>query len=501
MITASRAARPASTTRRSRRPTRRAPVRRPDWQVEAWVSTYTSIDAGDLEVVTDDVARLTGSRPGTLADILHGRSSTRRAQANSSRRQDSSSEAIATPCEDELIIQCGEIAMPTWTMLASVARERKPAEPKKSRSPGDVGEPDPLRARDLPRHLRRGAAADARPGRVAGELEHAPDEPRAVVAAVRLVAVGARHAVALAAPYVRHADLREREPQHAALGGVEPRDREGAELGAGRRGLPAGEVQDRRQRVRRLRARDRVPRVELERVVGRRVVLAQRRGRGPRPRCRTRASGRAPRAAPRRRRTRRRRRAQLVDQPGVEARDRHVAGQRPLAVEPAVAERREQPGRAATARCSGRFQSPRVCAEATAGASQGEQQRDESEAPGHQPVHRHDPRRAFSSRKARRAILPLRGHAVPRQQLRADRRAGRARRAPRRGRPALGWSASRGRGWALILPLSIAVVVGGDRRLPGDRGRPDLARARAGPAAAPRWRSAGRCTARGRGWR
>ena len=45
----------------------------PDWQVEAWVSTYTAIAAGDLEVVSDDIARLTGSRPGTLADLLHER--------------------------------------------------------------------------------------------------------------------------------------------------------------------------------------------------------------------------------------------------------------------------------------------------------------------------------------------------------------------------------------------------------------------------------------------
>jgi NAD(P)H dehydrogenase (quinone) len=45
----------------------------PDWQVEAWVSTYTAIAAGDLEVVSDDIARLTGARPGTLADFLHER--------------------------------------------------------------------------------------------------------------------------------------------------------------------------------------------------------------------------------------------------------------------------------------------------------------------------------------------------------------------------------------------------------------------------------------------
>jgi uncharacterized protein YbjT (DUF2867 family) len=42
----------------------------PDWQVEAWVSTYTAIAAGDLEMVSDDIARLTGAKPGTLADML-----------------------------------------------------------------------------------------------------------------------------------------------------------------------------------------------------------------------------------------------------------------------------------------------------------------------------------------------------------------------------------------------------------------------------------------------
>jgi NAD(P)H dehydrogenase (quinone) len=45
----------------------------PDWQVEAWVSTYTSIAAGDLEAVSDDVRKLTGTEPGTLADVLRSR--------------------------------------------------------------------------------------------------------------------------------------------------------------------------------------------------------------------------------------------------------------------------------------------------------------------------------------------------------------------------------------------------------------------------------------------
>lgn len=42
----------------------RASYGAPDWQVEAWVSTYTSIAAGDLAAVSGDGPRLTG-RPAT----------------------------------------------------------------------------------------------------------------------------------------------------------------------------------------------------------------------------------------------------------------------------------------------------------------------------------------------------------------------------------------------------------------------------------------------------
>ena len=42
----------------------------PDWQVEAWISTYTSVAAGDLEAVTDTVERFTGRAPRTLADVI-----------------------------------------------------------------------------------------------------------------------------------------------------------------------------------------------------------------------------------------------------------------------------------------------------------------------------------------------------------------------------------------------------------------------------------------------
>lgn len=42
----------------------------PGWQVDAWVSTYTAIAAGELAGVTDDVARVAGHPPMSLADFL-----------------------------------------------------------------------------------------------------------------------------------------------------------------------------------------------------------------------------------------------------------------------------------------------------------------------------------------------------------------------------------------------------------------------------------------------
>ncbi len=42
----------------------------PDWQYDAWVSTYTAIRAGEVEAVTDDVRRLTGREPLTLRELL-----------------------------------------------------------------------------------------------------------------------------------------------------------------------------------------------------------------------------------------------------------------------------------------------------------------------------------------------------------------------------------------------------------------------------------------------
>jgi uncharacterized protein YbjT (DUF2867 family) len=42
----------------------------PRWQVDAWVSTYAAIRAGELDGVTDDVERLTGRRPLSLREYL-----------------------------------------------------------------------------------------------------------------------------------------------------------------------------------------------------------------------------------------------------------------------------------------------------------------------------------------------------------------------------------------------------------------------------------------------
>ena len=45
----------------------------PDWQYDAWVSTYTAIAAGEVETVSDDVHRLTGRAPVSLAELLRQR--------------------------------------------------------------------------------------------------------------------------------------------------------------------------------------------------------------------------------------------------------------------------------------------------------------------------------------------------------------------------------------------------------------------------------------------
>lgn len=42
----------------------------PQWQYDAWVSTYSAIAEGELAVVTDDIAAITGQPPLTLAQFL-----------------------------------------------------------------------------------------------------------------------------------------------------------------------------------------------------------------------------------------------------------------------------------------------------------------------------------------------------------------------------------------------------------------------------------------------
>lgn len=48
----------------------RASYGAPDWMVDAWVSTYTSIAAGEVAEITDDVSRLTGRPATSLQELL-----------------------------------------------------------------------------------------------------------------------------------------------------------------------------------------------------------------------------------------------------------------------------------------------------------------------------------------------------------------------------------------------------------------------------------------------
>ena len=52
---------------------RRAAYGAEDWQLDAWVSTYTAIRDGEVAAVTDDVLRVTGHAPRSLEDVLAGR--------------------------------------------------------------------------------------------------------------------------------------------------------------------------------------------------------------------------------------------------------------------------------------------------------------------------------------------------------------------------------------------------------------------------------------------
>jgi uncharacterized protein YbjT (DUF2867 family) len=49
---------------------RRAAYGAEDWQLDAWVSTYTAIADGSVAEVTDDVRRVTGRAPRTLEQAL-----------------------------------------------------------------------------------------------------------------------------------------------------------------------------------------------------------------------------------------------------------------------------------------------------------------------------------------------------------------------------------------------------------------------------------------------
>ena len=48
----------------------RASYGAPQWQLDAWVSTYTAIRDGELDRVTDDVRRVTGQDPLSLRQLL-----------------------------------------------------------------------------------------------------------------------------------------------------------------------------------------------------------------------------------------------------------------------------------------------------------------------------------------------------------------------------------------------------------------------------------------------
>ena len=47
-----------------------ASLRRPDWEVEGWVTSYVAIAAGEMAAVTEVVRRLTGHPARTVAEHL-----------------------------------------------------------------------------------------------------------------------------------------------------------------------------------------------------------------------------------------------------------------------------------------------------------------------------------------------------------------------------------------------------------------------------------------------
>lgn len=48
----------------------RASYGAPDWQVDAWVSTYTAVAAGEMAEVSEDIPRITGHPATSLAELL-----------------------------------------------------------------------------------------------------------------------------------------------------------------------------------------------------------------------------------------------------------------------------------------------------------------------------------------------------------------------------------------------------------------------------------------------
>lgn len=50
----------------------RKPWGAPDWQVDAWVSTYTAIASGEMADVSADIETITGAKPVGLAQLLAG---------------------------------------------------------------------------------------------------------------------------------------------------------------------------------------------------------------------------------------------------------------------------------------------------------------------------------------------------------------------------------------------------------------------------------------------
>ena len=48
----------------------REPYGAPQWETAAWITTYTAIRAGQLDVVTDSVEKITGRAPLSLSDVL-----------------------------------------------------------------------------------------------------------------------------------------------------------------------------------------------------------------------------------------------------------------------------------------------------------------------------------------------------------------------------------------------------------------------------------------------